>query len=146
MAVDAAEYYFNQVRDTLTGAPSQGPAGRLAGVVEHKIRIVRLIELDPSRDRVAEVLHYHPVTTNGRKYSVEDLPALALRLTAEAEDELDLMLAHVSPAADHRLLIYPFRPEPAARARPAPRRPVRRARAPRRARRRRSAGHEPMPS
>ena len=75
---------------------------------------------------------YHPVTTNGRKYSVADLPALALRLTAEAENELDLMLARVYRLGYHRLLIYPFRPEPAVRARPAPGG--------------RSAGREPTPS
>ena len=129
---DAAEYYFNQVRDTLTDARVRDQLAGWQESIKHKIRIVRLIELDPSRDRVAEVLHYHPVTTNGRKYSVADLPALALRLTAEAENELDLMLARVYRLGYHRLLIYPFRPEPAARARPAPGG--------------RSAGREPTPS
>jgi hypothetical protein len=117
---DAAEYYVNQVRDTLADARVRGQLAGWQESIQHKIRIVRLIELDPYPDKVEEALHYLPAMTNGRRYAVDDLPALARRLTAEAENELNLLLARVYRLGYHRLLIYPFRPEPAPRVRPAP--------------------------
>ena len=129
---DAADYYFNQVRGRLTDARVRDQLAGWQESIKHKVRIVRLIELDPSPDQVAEALHYHPGTTNGRRYSVDDLPSLALRLTAEAENELNLFLACVYRLGYHRLLIYPFRLEPGPRARPAPGG--------------RTAGREPTPS
>jgi hypothetical protein len=117
---DAAGYYFNQVGDGLADARVRGQLAGWQDSIQHKIRIVRLIELDPYPDRVEEALHYLPVTTNGRRYAVDDLPALSRRLTAEAENELNLFLACVYRLGYHRLLIYPFRPEPAPRVRPAP--------------------------
>src|SRR5215471_7549873 len=117
---DAAEYYFNQVRDRLTDPRVRAQLAGWQESIQHKIRIVRLIDLDPYPDKVAEALHYLPATANGRRYSVDDLPTLARRLRAEAENELNLFLACVYRLGYHRLLIYPFRPEPGPRVRPAP--------------------------
>jgi hypothetical protein len=129
---DAAEYYFNQVRDTLADARVRSQLAGWQESIQHKIRIVRLIELDPYPDQVEEALHYLPAMTNGRRYAVDDLPALTRRLTAEAENELNLLLARVYRLGYHRLLIYPFRPEPAPRVQSAPGA--------------RPAGREPTPS
>ena len=67
-----------------------------------------------------EALDYHPVTADRRRYPADDLPRLARRLTAEAENELFLFLACVYRLGFHRLLIYPFRPEAGPHATRAP--------------------------
>jgi hypothetical protein len=117
---DAAEYYYNQVADRLTDARTRDQLARWRESIRHKINIVRLIGLDASPARVEEALHYHPGTTDRRRYAVNDLPGLARRLTAEAENELYLFLAYVYRLGYHRLLIYPFRPGAGPRARHAP--------------------------
>jgi len=117
---DAAEYYYHQVRDRLTDARARDQLARWQESIRHKINIVRLIGLDATPGQVEEALRYHPVTMDGRRYAVHDLDGLALRLMAEAENELYLFLAFVYRLGYHRLLIYPFRPEPGPQARRAP--------------------------
>ena len=90
--------------------------------VEHKIRIVRLIDLETTAARLEAALQDHPATRDSRKYAVDDLPRLTRRLIAEAENELHLFLALVYRLGYHSLLIYPFRPEPLPR--PSPLRPT----------------------
>ncbi len=117
---DAAEYYYNQVGGQVRDDRVQDQLLRWRDSIRHKIGIVRLIDLEPGPTRVAEALDYHPATADRRRYPVDDLPRLARRLMAEAENELYLFLACVYRLGFHSLLIYPFRPEPGPHARRAP--------------------------
>lgn len=117
---DAAEYYYKQVAGRLRDRRATDQLNRWRESIGHKIRIVRLTDLGTTPERLQEALHYHSATTDGRKYAADDLPRLARRLIAEAENELHLFLAYVYRLGYHRLLIYPFRPQSVPRARPAP--------------------------
>ena len=108
---DAAEYYYNQVTGRMRHRRACDQLGRWRDSIQHKIRIVRLIDLQTTETRLETALHDHPATRDGRKYAVDDLPRLTGRLIAEAENELHLFLALVYRLGYHRLLIYPFRPE-----------------------------------
>jgi hypothetical protein len=115
---DAAEYYYNQVR-RVKDARAREQLSRWRESIEHKIRIVRLVCLQTTAERLQAAMHDHPATRDGRKYAVDDLSRLTRRLIAEAENELHLFLALVYRLGYHRLLIYPFRPAPLPRAAPA---------------------------
>lgn len=117
---DAAEYYYNQVGGQLRDDRVKDQLIRWRDSIQHKTDIVRLIDLEGSPARVEEALQYHPATADQRRYATDDLPALARRLTAEAENELQLFLARVYRLGFHSLLIYPFRPEPGPSAWRAP--------------------------
>lgn len=117
---DAAQYYYNQVAGRLRDHRACDQLSRWRESVEHKIRIVRLIDLQTTAARLEAALQDHPATRDSRKYTVDDLPRLTRRLIAEAENELHLFLALVYRLGYHSLLIYPFRPEPLPRPSPAP--------------------------
>jgi hypothetical protein len=85
--------------------------------------VVRLIDLKTTASTLEMALRDHPATSDSRTYAVDDLPRLARRLTAEAENELHLFLALVYRHGYHRLLIYPFRPETFPDDDPVPRAP-----------------------
>ena len=120
---DAAEYYYNQVTGRLRDRRACDQLGRWRESIQHKIAVVRLIDLQTTADRLEAALRDHPATSDGRKYAVDDLPRLTRRLIAEAENELHLFLALVYRHGYHRLLIYPFRPETFPDDAPAPRAP-----------------------
>ena len=109
---DAAQYYDSQVTGRLRDHRACDQLSRWRESVEHKIRIVRLIDLETTAARLEAALQDHPATRDSRKYAVDDLPRLTRRLIAEAENELHLFLALVYRLGYHSLLIYPFRPEP----------------------------------
>jgi hypothetical protein len=111
---DAAEYYYNQV-GRVRDARAREQLSRWRESIEHKIRIARLVDLQTTAERLQAGLLDHPATRDGRKYAVDDLPRLTRRLIAEAENELHLFLALVYRLGYHRLLIYPFRPQPLPR-------------------------------
>jgi len=117
---DAADYYYNQVSGLLRDKREKEQLSRWRESVRHKIGVVHLIDAEASPASVAEALRYHPATTDRRTYDPDDLPRLARRLMAEAENELCLFLARVYRLGYHRLLIFPFRPQPLPRAQPAP--------------------------
>ncbi len=117
---DAAEYYYNQVGSRLKDNRARDQLARWRDSIGHKIRIVRLIDLETTPARLLGALDDHPATRDSRKYSVDDLARLTRRLIAESENELHLFLARVYRLGYHSLLIYPFRPQPLARTRPAP--------------------------
>jgi hypothetical protein len=108
---DAAQYYHNQVRGRLRDRQATDQLGRWRESITHKVRIVRLIDLQTTAARLDAALHDHAATRDSRKYAVDDLPRLRRRLIAEAENELHLFLALVYRHGYHRLLIYPFRPQ-----------------------------------
>jgi hypothetical protein len=108
---DAAEYYYNQVTGRLRVRRACDQLGRWRESIQHKIAVVRLIDLQTTAARLETALRDHPATRDSRKYAVADLPRLTRRLIAEAENELHLFLALVYRHGYHRLLIYPFRPE-----------------------------------
>jgi hypothetical protein len=120
---DAAEYYYNQVTGRLRDRRACDQLGRWRDSIQHKIAIVRLIDLQTTADRLEAALRDHPATRDSRKYAVDDLPRLTRRLVAEAENELYLFLALVYRHGYHRLLIYPFRPETFPDDDPVPRAP-----------------------
>jgi hypothetical protein len=114
---DAADYYYNQVGNRLKDRRAHDQLGRWRESIEHKIKIVRLIDLQTTAARLQAALNDHPATSDSRRYSVDDLPRLSRRLIAEAENELQLFLALLYRLGYHRLLIYPFRPQPWTRDR-----------------------------
>jgi len=117
---DAADYYYNQIGNRLKDKRARADLSRWRESIAHKIKVVRLIDLETNPARLQAALQLHPATLNPRRYGVDDPPRLARRLTAEAENELLLFLAAVYRLGYHRLLIYPFRPQPLPRTRPAP--------------------------
>jgi hypothetical protein len=117
---DAAGYYYSQVGGRVKEGGAKAELGCWRESIGHKIKVVRLIGLDTTPERVQAALQLHPATSGSRRYAVDDLPRLARRLTAEAENELNLFLASVYRLGYHRLLIYPFRPQDLPRARSAP--------------------------
>jgi hypothetical protein len=114
---DAAEYYYKQV-SRVKDARAREQLTRWRESIEHKIRIVRLVDLQTTAERLRAELQDHPATRDGRKYAVDDLPRLTRRLIAEAENELHLFLALIYRLGYHRMLIYPFRPQPLPRTAP----------------------------
>jgi hypothetical protein len=105
---DAAQYYYNQVAGRLKDARAYADLNALRDSIEHKITMLRRIDLDsPARLRAA--LQCHPSTQDMNKYGVGDLPRLAFRLRSEAEHELHLCLALLYRLGYHKLLIYPSR-------------------------------------
>ena len=120
---DAAEYYYNQVAGRLRDRRAGEQLDRWRESIRHKIAVVRLIDLKTTASTLEMALRDHPATSDSRKYAVDDLPRLARRLTAEAENELHLFLALVYRHGYHRLLIYPFRPETFPDDDPVPRAP-----------------------
>jgi hypothetical protein len=105
---DAVRYYASQVEGQLKDRRAQTELRRWRESIVHKMRIVRLINLDTTETRLRDSLQVHASTRHIRKYS--DPPRLALRLETEALNELNLYLAYVYRLGHHRLLIYPFRP------------------------------------
>jgi len=107
---DAAKYYYAQVEGHLKDAQAQARLCDWRDSIMHKIRIVRLIDLDTLPSRLQESLQQHPSTRSVRKYADDDLPRLAWRLESDALNELNLFLAYAYRLGYHKMLIYPFRP------------------------------------
>jgi hypothetical protein len=107
---EAAQYYYNQVGTRVKPGHEREQLGRWRESIEHKISIVRLINLDTTRARLAAALQWHPSTRDPGKYATDDLPRLAGRLENEAQNELYLFLAQVYRLGFRKLLIYPIRP------------------------------------
>ena len=117
---DAAQYYHNQVATRLRNSQAKEQLDRWKESIEHKIGIIRLINLDTTPARLHAALQWHPSTRDFGKYAAGDLPRLADRLEADAQNELYLFLAYVYRLGYHNLLIYPIRPSTAARGRRHP--------------------------
>jgi hypothetical protein len=115
---DAAQYYYNQVKTRLKDTQDRDQLNRWRESIAHKVRIVRLVNLDTTPERLRAALLSHPSTANTRTYSADDLGRLTSRLLVEAENELHLFLAYLYRLGYYKLLIYPFRKPPAP---PAPR-------------------------
>ena len=119
---DAAKYYHDQVRGGLKDGQARADLDRWRESIEHKISVVRLINLDTTPARLQAALNMHPSTQHVRRYADDDLPRLARRLETDALNELYLFLAYVYRLGHHTLLIYPFRPSvhrtPVRRAEP----------------------------
>lgn len=106
---DAAQYYCNQVAGRLKDDRAREELSCWRESIQHKIKIVRLIGLDETPERLHTALQSHASTSNTRKYNLDDPPRLARRLHSEAQHELHLILASVYRRGHHKLLIYPFR-------------------------------------
>jgi hypothetical protein len=115
----AARYYWNQM-SRVRDERARDDLDRWRDSIEHKIGIVRLIELDASPARLRASLAEHPCTESIRAYDDEDVHHLAERLEVEALNELHLFLAYAYRLGYHKMLVYPFRPE-AHRHPPRPR-------------------------
>lgn len=117
---DAARYYYNQAAGRIGDPQAEANLRAWRDSVEHKIRIARWVDLD-SPPRLLTALRSHPSTQDPGKYSVDDLSRLALRLRAEAENELRLSLALLYRLGYRKMLVYPYRPSaaPGQRHRPA---------------------------
>ncbi|HLX48376.1 MAG TPA: hypothetical protein VKS82_08590 [Streptosporangiaceae bacterium] len=116
---DAAQYYCNQVAGRIKDGRTELYLGRLRESIQHKIKVMRAIELGDSPARLRNALQAHPATANQHQFTVDDLDLLSGRLRTEAEHELGMLLAFIHKRGFHKLLIYPFRP-------PKPGRPARR--------------------
>jgi hypothetical protein len=110
---EAAHYYYRQVAGRVKDQRARQDLARWLDSIEHKIKIVRLADLD-SPARVRAALQSHPATQNNRKYDPDD-PRLAERLRSDAENELHLFLFTIYRLGFYKLLIYPFRPPPLPR-------------------------------
>jgi hypothetical protein len=104
----AAHYYYRQVAGRIKDPRAREDLNRWRESIEHKIAIVRLVDLD-SLQRLRAALQSHASTRNTRKYNPDD-PRLADRLRSDAENELHLFLFTLYRLGFYKLLIYPFRP------------------------------------
>lgn len=107
---DAAQYYCNQVAGRIKDDRAQLYLGRLRESIQHKIKVIKVIELGDSQVRLHNALQAHPSTADQHQFAVGDLELLSRRLRTEAEHELDMLLDFVYRCGFHKLLIYPFRP------------------------------------
>ena len=113
---DAAQYYYNGVAGRLKDARAAADLNKLRESIQHKIKVLRLVDLN-SPVKLTDALRSHDSTRDMHQFTPGD-PQLGPRLRAEAEHELDIMLAKVYRLGFHKLLIYPFRaPQPPARRR-----------------------------
>jgi hypothetical protein len=117
---DAAKYYYDQVASRVKDKRAREELDQWRESIEHKISVVRLINLETTSARLDSVLQSHPSTQGMRKYAIGGLPRLASRLEVEAQNELQLFLASVYRLGYHKLLIYPYRALASARIRRAP--------------------------
>jgi hypothetical protein len=93
--------------------------------IVHKMNIVRLIDLDASPARLNDAFGQHPSTQHLRDCTDEYLIWLAKRLESDAESELNLFLSRAYQLGYHKMLVYPFRPDPPRPgAQPPPRAPA----------------------
>lgn len=106
---DAAHYYYSQVAGRLKDVQAREELIRWRESIAHKVKIVLLIDREPTPARLHVALQSHPSTRNVRKYAPDDLPLLARRLEKEAESEFGLFLASLYRLGHRKLLIYPFR-------------------------------------
>jgi hypothetical protein len=106
---DAAQYYWHQM-SRVTDPKARADLDRWRDSIAHKISMVRLIDLDPGRDRLAVHLQLHHSTQDTRKYDDGDQARLARRLVSDALNELNLFLAYAYRHGYHKMLVYPFRP------------------------------------
>jgi hypothetical protein len=105
---DAAQYYYTLVIGRVKSAPARDELTRLRDSIEHKIKLVRLVDLD-SPGRLQTYLQTHPSTRDMHKYNVNDPQQLARRLLSEAQSELGIFLALLYRLGYHKILIYPSR-------------------------------------
>jgi hypothetical protein len=121
---DAAEHYYLQVANLLKYAQPRAELDRRRRSIRHKVNAARLASLATTPARLQATLQSHPSTRDPRKYSADDPPRLASRLSSEAENELHLMLAYIYRLGHRKLVVYQgYKPASAA--------PVRRRRHPR---------------
>jgi hypothetical protein len=113
---EAAQYYCNQVAGRIKDARAELYLGRLRESIQHKIKVMRAIELGDSPARLLNALESHASTANQHQFTVDDLDLLSRRLRTEAEHELDMLLAFIYQCGFRKLLIYPYRPPKLARA------------------------------
>jgi hypothetical protein len=106
---DASRYYWNQM-SRITDQQARDRLDRWRESIEHKIDIVRLIELDASPARLRAALDKHPSTQSSRKYDDDDVFTLAERLQVEALNELHLFLTYAYRLGYYKMLCYPYRP------------------------------------
>jgi hypothetical protein len=107
---DAVIYYHNQVTARLRDPQALAKPDIWRNSITHKIKIVRMIDLDAIPARLRAELQMHPSTQDIRGYTEDDLVQLARRLETEALNELHLYLAHAYRLGHHKMLIYPRRP------------------------------------
>lgn len=114
-----AQYYWNQmsrIRDRRT----RDILDTLRRSIVHKMDCVRLIDLDASPARLRDAFQQHPCTQHIRAFTDDDLIWLARRLESDAESELSQFLSRAYKLGYHKMLVYPFRPEPHRPGAPPP--------------------------
>jgi hypothetical protein len=89
--------------------------------IVHKMDCVRLIDLDASHAKLRDAFQQHPSTQHIRTFTDDDLIWLAKRLESDAESELRQFLSRAYQLGYHKMLVYPFRPDPPAPGAPPPR-------------------------
>ena len=102
------------------GSAPAGHPGHLAEVHRAQDGLVRLIDLDASPAKLRDAFQQHPSTQHIRKFSDDDLIRPARRLESDALNELNLFLAYAYRLGYHKMLVYPFRPEPQRPGAPPP--------------------------
>jgi hypothetical protein len=107
---DAVTYYHRQVVGRLKDAHALADLDGWQASITHKIKIVRMINVEADRDQLRVALQMHASTRHIRGYTEEDLARLARRLETESLNELHLYLAYAYRNGHHKMLIYPFRP------------------------------------
>jgi hypothetical protein len=113
------QYYWNQmgrVRDRRT----RDILDTLRRSIVHKMDCVRLIDLDASHARLRDAFQQHPCTQHIRAFTDDDLIWLARRLESDAESELSQFLSRAYQLGYHKMLVYPFRPDPPRPGAPPP--------------------------
>jgi len=114
-----AQYYWNQmgrIRDRRT----RDILETLRRSIVHKMDCVRLIDLDASHAKLRDAFQQHPCTQHIRTFTDDDLIWLARRLESDAESELSQFLSRAYQLGYHKMLVYPFRPEPHRPGAPPP--------------------------
>ena len=114
-----AQYYWNQmsrIRDRRT----RDILDTWRRSIVHKMDCVRLIDLDASPAKLRDAFQQHPCTQHIRHFTDDDLIWLARRLESDAESELNQFLSRAYQLGYHKMLVYPFRPEPHRPGAPPP--------------------------
>lgn len=107
---DAVIYYHNLVAARVRDPRALADLERWRNSIIHKIKIVRMIDLDTTPARLWATIQMDQSTQHLREFAHEDPERLALRLETEALNELHLYLAYAYRLGNQKLLIYPYRP------------------------------------
>jgi hypothetical protein len=116
-----AQYYWNQMSPQIRDQRTLDILETHRQSIVHKMDCVRLIDLGTSPARLRDAFRRHPSTQNIRDFTDDYLIAKAERLESDAETELGLFLSCAYQQGYHKMLVYPFRPDPPRPGAPPPR-------------------------